>query len=241
MHVTQWVPAADSPRWPCVLSWLNTNIPGGCGKSFVRSGPNNVKYSWNRVVQDFLKSESDWLWSTHNDVMYDPGTLTRLLSWDKPLISALVFMRSSPVTPHIWNKYVRDDGDYVQRIDDTREWFYAHKEYIRFGPFVMEPCPSDALTEISFTSTSCTLIHRTVLEAMQKDPECGENWFMMDDDYTGGGEDRRFFDLARRAGFPAYVDRSCGVGHLAGDIPISSAEFIAWDSVSTYNGTGEIK
>jgi hypothetical protein len=141
--------------------------------------------------------------------------------------------------PHIWQRYIVDNQDYVKRIDDTRDWFYNHKDYIRFGPFVMDPRPDDALTDIAFTSTSCTLVHRSVLVEMQKLDECGDNWFLWDDDYAGGGEDRRFFDLARRAGFPAFVDRSCVVGHLMGDIPTSSAEFIAWDSVSEFRGIGE--
>jgi hypothetical protein len=97
--------------------------------------------------------------------------------------------------------------------------------------------PDDALTDISFTSTSCTLIHRSVLEAMR--PLVNDEWFLWDDDYNGGGEDRRFFEAAKRSGFPAFVDRSCIAGHLVGDIPTSSADFIAWDSVSTFQWNNE--
>lgn len=237
MNITHWVPAAESPRWPCVISWLDLQLPEGATKTFVRSNANHIKYSWNKVIVDFLKSDSEWLFSTHNDVQFVPETLTRLLSWDKPLISALVFMRQSPIVPHIWKSYNEGEA-YIMRVDDTRNWFYQHKEYIQFGPFVMHPRPDDALAPIDFTSTSCTLMHRSVLEAMK--PFCGEEWFLWDDDYNGGGEDRRFFQLAKKAGFPAFVDRSCVVGHLMGDLPTGVAEFIAWDSVSAYNGTGEI-
>ena len=174
----------------------------------------------------------------HNDVVVAPETLTRLLSWNKPLVSALVFMRTNPIVPHIWKTYANDtSGRMVMRINDTRDWFYNHKEYIRSGAFVMEPRPDDALAPIDFTSTSCTLIHRSVLEAMQK--IIGDLWFVMDDDLAGGGEDRRFFTVAKEAGFDAFVDRSCVAGHLVGDIPTSSFDFIAWDSVSTFTDTGE--
>lgn len=61
----------------------------------------------------------------------------------------------------------------------------------------------------------------------------------MDDEIAGGGEDRRFFEIAARAGYQAYVDRSCVVGHLMGDIPTSSADFIAWDNISVFHNTGE--
>lgn len=105
------------------------------------------------------------------------------------------------------------------------------------GAFVIDPRPRDALTPIDFTSTSCTLIHRSVLEAMR--PKVNDVWFQCDDDFAGGGEDRRFFQYALEAGFPAFVDRSCVVGHLARTVPTSVMDFIAWDSASTFEGTGE--
>jgi GT2 family glycosyltransferase len=187
---------------------------------------------------DFLDNTDDeWMLSIHNDVVVAPETLLRLLSWDKPLVSALVFMRVGPALPHIWKSHEESRGRMVMRINDTREWFYKHKEYIRMGSFVMEPRPDDALAPIDFTSTSCTLIHRSVLETMR--PLVNDQWFLWDDDYNGGGEDRRFFTEALRAGFPAFVDRSCVAGHLTGNVPVSSMDFIAWDSCSTFEGTGE--
>lgn len=204
-----------------------------------RGKPNNPKYEWNRVVREFLDNGDDWLLSWHSDVVGDPKTLIRLLSWDKPLVSALVFMRQSPVVPHIWKTYDGVDGHYVMRINDTRKWFYEHKEYIRFGAFVMEPRPNDALVPADFTSNSCMLIHRDVLTAMR--PLVNDQWFVMDDDLAGGGEDRRFCQFAKQAGYDLFIDRSCVVGHLVGDIETSSADFIAWDSVSTFLGTGEPK
>lgn len=237
MKVTIWIPAADSPRWPCVMSWLNINKPADCEEiKFVRSGANNVKYSWNRVIENFLKSDHDWLLSVHNDVVFEPDTLNRLLSWDKKLISALIFMRQSPIVPHIWKQY-DDPTKYAHRIQDTREWFFKHPELIRFGSFIAEPRPEDALVPIDFTSTSCTLIHRSVLEGMRE--LVADVWFEWDDDYNGGGEDRRFFENAAKCGFEAFVDRSCVVGHLVGDIPTSVADFIAWENVSVYEDTGE--
>jgi hypothetical protein len=237
--ITLWIPAADQPKWTCVESWWKLQPPPDTKIELYRSGMNNVRYSWNKAVMDFLDTKNEWLLSVHNDVVLAPETLTRLLSWDKPLISALVFMRTSPILPHIWKIYDEDATQrMVMRINDTREWFYKHKDWIRMGAFVMNPRPDDALTEITFTSTSCTLIHRSVLEAMR--PMVEDIWFKWDDEYNGGGEDRNFFVNAKSAGFPAYVDRSCVVGHLTGDIPASSWDFIAWDSISTFEETGEL-
>ena len=199
--------------------------------------PGDIKHTWNNKIKEFLASGNDWLLSAHSDVVFAPESLLRLLSWDKPLISGLIFMRQSPPVPHIWNAYDGQEERMVQRINDTRDFFYARPEWIKFGPFVVDPRPDDALVEVDFTSTSFTLIHRDVLETMR--PYVADLWFELDDELKGGGEDRRFFQNAKMAGFPAYVDRSCVVGHLTGDIPTSVADFIAWDSASVFNNTGE--
>src|SRR3990167_6505570 len=202
-----WIPAAESPRWPCVESWWSLERPDNTELKLIRSGANNIKYSWNAIVKEFLDSGDEWLLSWHNDITGDSKTLMRLLSWDKPLVSALVFMRQSPVVPHVWKTYEGSDRYYTQRINDTRNWFYVHSDWVKFGPFVMEPKPDDALVEVDFTSTSCTLINRKVLEDMRE--EVKDEWFKWDNDYTGGGEDRNFFQHAKLAGYQGYVDRSC--------------------------------
>jgi hypothetical protein len=215
-------------------------LPEGARKTFKQSLAGSVRVVWNEVVREFLATDAEWMFSTHHDVSYDPATLTRLLSWGQPLVSALVFMRHNPVVPQIWQKY-EDNGAYAMRINDTRKWFYDHKEYIRFGPFVMDPRPDDALVPVTFTATACTLIHRTVFEDIRaRIPYQNDGyWFVCDNEVSGGGEDRRFYEYAAQVGYTPYVDRSCAAGHIAGDIPTSSADFIYWDSVSRFENTGE--
>ena len=237
MKITHWVPTGSAfVSWPCVLSWMNLVLPDGATRSFYKGAVSSPDVSWNKAVSDFLDTDNDWLFSTHDDVVFEPDTLKQLLSWNYPLVSALIFMRQAPVVPHIWKAYEKGE-QYAHRIEDTRKWFLKHTDYIRLGSFIMTPTPPDALVEVDFTSTSCTLIHRTVLEAMRA--KCGSKWFLMDDAIAGGGEDRRFFEIAAKVGYQAYVDRSCVVGHLMNNIPTSSADFFAWDNVSVFHNTGE--
>lgn len=241
MHIFHWVPSSGAPpAWSCVKSWVNLQLPEGGRRTFKQSLAGSVRIVWNEVVREFLKTDAEWMFSTHHDVAFEPGTLLRLLSWDKPLVSALVFMRHNPVVPQIWQKY-EDGSAYAMRINDTRKWFYEHKEWIKFGPFIMEPRPDDALAPVTFTATACTLIHRTVFEDIRaKIPNQNDGyWFVCDNELSGGGEDRRFYEYAAQVGYPAFVDRSCIAGHIAGDIPTSSADFIYWDSVSRFENTGE--
>ena len=235
--ITLWIPSNGNPRWACVDSWLGAQKIYGDRLKVERTGPGNVHVIWNQYIKDFLKTDSDYLLSCHHDVVFAPESIERLLSWDLPFVTALIFMRQSPPVPHIWNSYDGHEEVMVQRINDTREWFYNHSEWIKFGPFVMDPRPDDALVPVDFSSTSFSLIRRDVLEVMR--PYVADMWFEMDDEIKGGGEDRRFFQNARMAGFQGYVDRSCVVGHLVGDIPTSAADFIAWDSASVFNNTGE--
>lgn len=245
MHIYHWVPSAGGPLpyWSPAKSWVNLALPEGARRTFSPSPAGSVRIVWNEEVRKFLATDAEWMFSTHHDVAFVPETLNRLLSWDKPLISALVFMRHNPVIPHVWQAYGPNPSDYALRILDTREWFYRHKDYIKFGPFVMDPRPEDALVEVGFTSTACTLIHRQVfLDIREKIPYQNDGyWFVCDNELSGGGEDRRFHEYARASGYTPYVDRSCIAGHIAGDIATSSADFIAWDSVSEFMDTNEPK
>lgn len=220
------------------MSWWNLETPNGEKLRIIpgRIMANNVRYSWNEAVKQILETGDEWVLSSHNDVVLHPKTLTRLMSWDLPIVSALVFMRQSPVVPHIWQAY-NGTGQMANRIQDTRDWLYQNPARVTFGPYVEEPRPSDALAPVDFTSTSCVLIHRKVFEDMREAVQ--DKWFEWDDDYKGGGEDRKFFTAAKQAGHQAFVDRSCMIGHIVGEVPTSAADFIAWDSVSEFNGTGE--
>lgn len=239
--VTLWVPTASKrpESWEQVESYMRMSVPENVSQMyFRRSVPGNVLVIWNEVVKEFLESDSDWLWSVHDDVVFHVDTLPRLMSWGKPLISALVFHRSSPVLPHLWKQY-EPGGPYAMQLKGTKDWFMQHLSEIRFSQHIMEPRPEDALVEVGFTSTSCTLIHRKVLEAMRE--EMQDKWFQMDSETAGGGEDRNFFEHALKAGFPAYVDRSCIAGHIIGNVVTGAADFMMWDSMSTFTNTGEEK
>lgn len=240
MKITQWVPTNIPPNWRVINAWMVArkpeNLPEGCTELvFLRSETERDEQlrSWNNAVEDFLKSDSEWLWSTHNDVVVDPKALIRLMSWNQPFVSGLVFMRQSPVLPHVWSSYDKqEDKQFVLRIKDVYDWFMKHMDWIKSGPFVMEPRPEDALVEIGFTSTSCTLIHRSVLEKIEKP------WFRQHG-YGVGGEDFYFFNKLRDAGFRGYMDRSCVSEHICTDVGPSSIDFVMWYQDSQYMNTGQ--
>lgn len=236
MKVTLWIPCGgEHPKsWQQVESYMQTKLPEGVTELlWKRSAPGSVE-RWNRVIREFLESDSDWLWSVHDDILYHPDTLIRLMSWNKPLISALVFHRMNPALPHVWR--VIKDGDRKicgQLVGDIKRWFMERERNILPGPQVIEPRPDDALIDVTFTSTSCTLIHRSVLEALRE--PMNSHWFAQKDLEMGGGEDRNFFEHAVEAGFTPYVDRSCIAGHMFGGQPTGVMDFILWETHPLYS------
>ena len=235
MKVMLWVPTANArpESWLQVEAYMATVLPPGVELKFKRSLPGNQSETWNRVVLDFLESDCEYLWSVHDDIVYHPDTLARLLSWEKPLVSGLVFMRQNPAMPHIWVK--GDNGHHKQLIEETRDWFMKRERNILPGAQVIHPCPEDALVEVAYTSTSCTLIHRSVLERLRE--PMAEQWFLVRE--TGGGEDVRFFEYARAFGFIPYVDRSVICGHLFGIQPTGVMDFILWAKHPLFSGNNE--
>jgi hypothetical protein len=247
--VTLWLPTPTyHPRgWPEMLSWWNMKTPGNQHMRLICGyGRNqNIQNDWNFAVKTFMdtKPYSDVLFCMHEDIIAHPNTLMRLLSWDKPLVTALTFMKQTPTIPHIWKSYdpINQTGPYAIRVEDTYKWLMDHKENsIVSYPSVMEPCPDDALEEVSFTSMGCTIMRREMLEAMREPMK--EKWFKWDEVGEGkdaGGEDRNFHEVARSLGMPGYVDRSCQVGHAIGEMAVHSLDFCMAMAVSTFLGTGE--
>lgn len=230
-EILLWIPTANvrPESWLQVEGYMNQRLPDGYSLRFRTSKPSrNVTETWNGVVSEFLASGAEWLWGVHDDIVTHPYTLERLLSWDKKLVSGLVFHRKYPALPHIWI----EGKDELQQVEETKRWFMAHQDYIITGPVVMQPRPEDALVEASWSSTSCVLIHRSVLEDM------GGNWFSFEGDGERAyGEDVRFYKTAKQAGHQLYVDRSVVAGHLFGIQPTGAMDFMLWEYHPLFTAT----
>lgn len=221
-EILLWIPAGSvrPESWLQVVGYMRTKIPDGYSLDFKLTPPGETMRTWNNLTRGFLESKAEWLWSVHDDVVYHPLTLERLLSWNEPLISALIFTKQNPAMPHVWQIH---SGKHAQMVDETLAWLMENKDRIMPGPQVMNPRPEDALTPVSFTSTSCMLMHRSVIEDTAKHGD----WWKHDVLYEPGGEDRRFCGNARDEGYTPFVDRSCIAGHL-GINPSGAMDFVMW-------------
>lgn len=225
--VLLWIPTSGPPRgWSIVKSLVGLETPNNDGYALLPTPPANPEDTWNYAAQTFLDSGYEWLLSIHDDTVFAPKTLVRLLSHDKPLISALAFNRHVPCLPFVYGRWTDRTKDLATiEGEETMKWLQDHMDAMATLPVVLEPCPSDALRSVVFTSLSCCLIHRTVIKAIHPP------WFLWNKD-SSGGEDTRFFKLAKAAGFQGWVDRSVVVGHLRGeDEPVGPLDFFAWAAI----------
>jgi len=161
-----------------------------------------------------------------------PETLVRLLSWDVPIVSALVFGRYPPVIPIAFGQPRPDLGphDYQVEIDEIRHWIGIHEEMWTSNPVVLEPCPHDALVERGFVGTHCLLVRRDVFETLEPP------WFkqVIESGYQATGCDRYFCEKARAAGYSVYMDRSVIAGHMYGERSLGALDFLAWDAITDW-------
>lgn len=152
----------------------------------------------NHVVRDFLPTTAEWLWFVDDDIVLTTNTLPALLEHadGKPILGAC---------------YFGNEGNAM--------WAEARggDPYAPFGH--VEP---KGLYRLSAVGMGCTLIHRSVLEAMQSEVE-PDPWFGHDlvpdgqQGYRTAGEDTTFCQRAARFGFHPW-GLGFVVGHLKTDL-----------------------
>lgn len=230
MTITVGIPALGPAAWPFVESLVALEMPPGEGRRLMIAGPLAVDAARNQLVRQFLATSDRWLLMVDCDMVFAPGTLRRLLSWDAPVLTPLMFQRHGPLPPVIMRgegtNAAGEHGHAIQ-LAETRDWLETHTELLSSRPVILDPAPADSLTPVTTLGGGCMLLRRDALEALD-DP-----WFV-----CGPGqrnmEDINFGVRLAQAGVPMAVDRSCMVAHLYGDRPLAALDWLVWDRVSDY-------
>jgi GT2 family glycosyltransferase len=135
----------------------------------------------NQLVEQFLKSDSEWLWQVDTDTVFNRQALPRLLkaadAVTAPVVSGLVYI-------------LREDGKVPSMFTLGQDG----------GGLFMEPIRSwrqGSVVEADACGAACLLVHRTVYEKIEANQ--GQAWFL-----TGAngliGEDIAFCLRARQVG-----------------------------------------
>lgn len=155
----------------------------------------------NDVVRDFMAGEDEWLWFLDTDIAFDLGVLEALLeAGDRGSRQ-----NRSIIAAAYWNDYV--DGRWLTWMERGR----SPENTDGYRPLREMPA---GLTEIDACGMGCTLIHRSVLEALY-DAHVPDPWPWFGHDKLYGfrlGEDVTFCQRARRIGFTVH-GLALGVEH----------------------------
>ena len=214
------------------LSLMALVRPPGSKLNKVNNLP--IDIARNEMVDNLVR---DWLFMFDADETIPPEALMRLLSWDLPIVSGIVFLSSieKPV-PAIYGYEYRRYGRhyYTSKVHEVEEYLYRHKEAHDKPIATVLPATRDDLIECDGVGCGCLLIHRGVFEAI-KPP------YFVSNNKAYGGEDFYFCRKAKRAGFKIYADPGVLCGHKPKQL-IGHQYFQSWrEAGGGEDEYGEIK
>jgi hypothetical protein len=159
------------------------------GVLFERGGPAELGQARDRLVHKFLQTTGEHLWFVDTDIIFKTGAIGKLLSHDKPVVSANYSLVHEIPATFDW---------------ETRECAYhwtdgggmRHHDHGQHGT---------APGKVDACGAGCLLIKRDVLEDM------GEPWF--GEEYPGFGEDITFCRRLTELNIPLYYDFDLKVLH----------------------------
>ena len=134
-----------------------------------------------------------------SDMVPETQTLTQLIGWDVPIVTAKIYQRKFPFQPCFYTK-VRINRDFTTELE---------------GPMEPEQWPTDGIYDIEGCGMACCLINLKVFEGLKKP------WFFP---MPGVGEDLAFCVKARSAGHKLYADFGLDCAHM-GYFPVVTASF----------------
>ena len=111
----------------------------------ITCGTMTADHSRNRVVNEFLKSNAEWLFWIDSDTQVPGGAIGRMLAHGRTLVSGLYYGKNPPHPPIA---YVRYNGAFTP-IDKVTKW------------------EKGQILKVDAAGMGCALTHRSVFEDIQ--------------------------------------------------------------------------
>ena len=151
-----------------------------------------VDFARNSLVEEFLRSPCEWLLMIDADVVPPPTVLnlTKHGADTHPIVGGVCLgLINGKVTSTIFQELKESPGQYVQH----------------------EHLNDSGVLPVDATGTGCLAIHRSVFERLSR--PYFEFVFHEESRAIKTGEDIRFCEKARAAGFPVHIDKSVRCSH----------------------------
>lgn len=202
---------------------------------FVADG-HRVDRNRDQLVASFLEREDqpDYLLMLDTDMEHPIDIASRLMKWQKPIVGGLYFHRSAH-NPFCFEKSGTMEDQYGRDIESWRPMREEVYEFLRYSNVPRKPgslninfeegeeVPYGPLLAVDAVATGSILIHRDVLEKMDKP--------IFEYKMKGISEDLQFCHEAKLAGFQSYCDLSTISGHYA-LVPEGFAKFMSkWENL----------
>jgi len=187
----------------------------GRGAGYFQAEGHRVDRNRDKIVEEFLDhpKKPEWLLMIDSD-MEHPGDLPmRLTRWEKPIVGGLYFHRGELHDPFVFkeagtytDKYGRDTLQWAPMRDTVFNFLEDNGIPLRDGALAVNDTKDPPLIEVDAVATGALLLHRSVLEFMDKPIF----------EYRQGGisEDLMFcYEAKNDYGIPIYADLSAISGH----------------------------
>ena len=179
------VPCMDMVNAQFAQSLATLNKTGECAVSFVLGSL--IYDSRNKLAQQALSFEADYIMWFDSDMCFQPNTLLKLLEDDKDIVSGLYFRRAMPYTPVAFSKIAIDEKGEADFEDYKGELSGLH--------------------QIGGVGFGCVLMKTDVImECMAKYGTCFSP-------IAGYGEDLSFCWRAQQLGYEIWLDADVKCGH----------------------------
>ena len=152
-----------------------------------------VDYARNHLVEEFLKTDLDWLLMIDSDIV-PPDNVLDLTKHGKQIVGGVCL---SLINGKLKSTIFKETDS---ASDGTRQ--YVQHDYMN----------DLGLVQVDSTGTGCLAIHRDVFKKLDK--PYFEFTYHAESRKIRTGEDIRFCEKARDAGFTIHVDKSVSCSHF---------------------------
>ncbi len=154
----------------------------------------------NKLVEQFLSYDLEWLLSVDTDVVFSTDAASRLLKSadldDRPIVSALYY---------VFHKGKKIPAVYFNRAEKNAELDVVSAEDLN----------EDCVIRVFAVGAGFLLVHRSAFERIQKAAGGDRCWYREGViDGRDFGEDMSFCIRAAISGLPVHVNTGVQVGHI---------------------------
>ena len=156
-----------------------------------------LPFARNRIVEEALKNNSDYIFYIDVDMIFPPDALIRLVNRHVDICHALSFRRTPPHYPCLFDWH--DDSKCYETVDYSKG--------------------DNNLVSVDAAGSACTLINMDVYKKMKK-----PYYYYHNDAFSS---DLTFSMNAKKLGYDIFIDRTLKIGHIGAEIIVTEDHYLA--------------